>query len=131
MKVWSKEALVLGGIYSVLNAPLSLLRFEIISTGLFWFFLGSALMLCFNKTPKYLSLLVNNYPKTSYYLASFGWIPYAVLIITTVVFGGVFFVKYTEDFIVSFLYCVGYAGLAFIFISLLIAFMKARKASSL
>lgn len=38
MKLWSKEALVLGGIYGVLDTPFSLLGFELISGVLFLLF---------------------------------------------------------------------------------------------
>jgi hypothetical protein len=38
MKLWSKEALVLGCIYGVLDTPFSLLGFELISGVLFLLF---------------------------------------------------------------------------------------------
>lgn len=38
MKLWSKEALVLGCIYDVLDTPFSLLGFELISGVLFLLF---------------------------------------------------------------------------------------------
>lgn len=127
MKLWSKDALVLGGIYGVLDTPFSILGFEAISNGLFWLFVGSALMLCFNKTPKYLSLFIAEYPKTSYYLASFGWIPYMMILTTITLLGSSFFIAYTENFVVTFLYATAYTGLALALISLIIAYMKARK----
>jgi len=127
VKLWSKEALVLGGIYGVLDTPFSLLGTEMVSNALFWLFIGSALMLCFNKTPKYLSLFITQYPKTSYYLASFGWIPY-IMILTTIAFlGSAFFITYTENFVVSFFYATVYVGLILALISLIIAFIKSHK----
>ena len=39
MKLWSKEALVLGGIYGVLDTPFSLLGFELISNVVFLLFI--------------------------------------------------------------------------------------------
>ena len=80
MKLWSKEALVLGGIYGVLSAPLTYLNLDNISMIVFAIFILCMLMLCFNKTPKFLDKIIKNYPKTAYYLASIGWIPYFVII---------------------------------------------------
>ncbi len=127
VKLWSKEALVLGGIYSVLDTPFSLLGAEMISYGLFWLFMGSALMLCFNKTPKYLSLLITGYPQTSYYLASFGWVPYVMLFTTIAFLGSSYLITYTENFAVSFLYSIVYVGLVLALISLIITFIKTRQ----
>ena len=130
MKLWSKEVFVLGGIYGVLDTPFSLLGFEVISNLLFWVFIGSAVMLCFNKTLKYLSLLITDYPQTSYYLASFGWVPY-VMIFTTIAFlGSSYLITYPENFVVTFLYSIVYVGLVLALISLIIAFVKTRKIKS-
>lgn len=131
MKLWSKEALVLGGIYGVLDTPFSLLEFEMISSLLFWVFIGSAVMLCFNKTPKYLSLLISDYPQTSYYLASFGWVPYVTMLTTIAFLGTSYLIAYTENFAASFLYSIVYVGLVLALISLIIAFVKTRKTKSI
>ncbi len=131
MKLWSKEALVLGGVYGVLDTPFSLSGFEMISNLLFWLFIGSALMLCFNKTPKYLSLFITQYPQTSYYLASFGWVPYVMMLTTIAFLGSTYMITYTENFVVSFLYGIVYVGLVLALISLMIAFVKTRKNKSI
>ena len=81
MKLWSKEALVLGGIYGVLATPFSLLGFELISDVVFLLFIVYAIMLLFNKTPKFISFVMNKYPKMTYYLAAIGWVPYFMIII--------------------------------------------------
>lgn len=127
MKLWSKEAVVLGGMYGVLDTPFSLSGFAIISNLLFWLFIGSALMLCFNKTPKYLSCFINQHPQTSYYLASFGWIPYVMLLITAAFLGSSYLIAYTENFAISFLYCITYVEPVLVLISLITAFIKASK----
>lgn len=80
MKLWSKEALVLGGIYGVLSAPLTYLNLDNISMIVFAIFVLCMLMLCFCKTLKFLDKIIKNYPKTAYYLASIGWIPYFAII---------------------------------------------------
>lgn len=80
MKLWSKEALVLGGIYGVLSAPLTYLDLDNISMIVFAIFILCMLMLCFSKTPKFLDKIIKNHPKIAYYLASIGWVPYFVII---------------------------------------------------
>ena len=80
MKLWSKEALVLGGIYGVLSAPLTYLNLDNISMIVFAIFVLCMLMLCFCKTLKFLDKIIKNYSKTAYYLASIGWIPYFAII---------------------------------------------------
>lgn len=80
MKICSDETLLLGGLYCVFEIILALLGLEVLRNILFLVFLISVIMLCFNKTPKYISYTLNKYPKTSYYLMSFGWIPYFTVI---------------------------------------------------
>lgn len=80
MKLWSKEALVLGGIYSVLDMPLLILNLDTIREILFVLFIAFANMLCFNKTPVFISYIIKHYPAISYYLCSFGWIIYFIII---------------------------------------------------
>lgn len=80
MKLWSKEALVLGGIYGVLSAPCVYLNLENIGYCLFLVFIACMLGVCFNKVPKFINEVIENYPKTAYYLASIGWIPYFAII---------------------------------------------------
>lgn len=80
MKLWSKEALVLGGIYSVLDIPLLILNLETIREILFVLFIVFAVMLCLNKIPVFISYIIKHYPIISYYLCSFGWIIYFIII---------------------------------------------------
>ena len=80
MKLWSKEALVLGCIYGVLSTPLAYLELENINMIVLILFILCLIMLCFNKTPKFIDEVIRNYPKTAYYLSSIGWIPYFVII---------------------------------------------------
>ncbi|MBO5038178.1 MAG: hypothetical protein J6C85_01800 [Alphaproteobacteria bacterium] len=96
MKLWSKEALVLGGIYGVLETPLSFLGFENTSGILFLLFILGMFMLCFNKTPKFLSNFISNYPKTSYYLTAIGWIPYFMFIVFVLLIGSGYIINYSD-----------------------------------
>ena len=64
MKLWSKEALVLGGMYGVLETPFTYLGFEKIANILFVVFIWCMIKLCFNKTPKFIAKTIENYPKT-------------------------------------------------------------------
>jgi len=124
MKLWSKEALVLGGLSGVLETPLSLLGFETIADILFILFIGCVFMLCINRTPKFLSALISNYPKTAYYLAAIGWIPYFLLITTATFLGSVHFVPYSKEVILSFFYSLAYTSLGLAFISLAVAVIR-------
>lgn len=96
MKLWSKEALVLGGIYGVLETPLSFLGFENTSGILFLLFILGMFMLCFNKIPKFLSNFILNYPKTSYYLTAIGWIPYFMFIVFVLLVGSGYIINYSD-----------------------------------
>lgn len=80
MKIWSREALVLGGIYSVLDILLLILNSDIIREILFVLFIIFAVMLCLNKTPEFISYIIKHHPVISYYLCSFGWIIYFIII---------------------------------------------------
>ncbi len=81
MKLLSKEALVLGGVYGVVDAPFTIIGLDIITDILFVAFIICIIMLCFNKKPLFLAKIMANYPKTSYYLSSIGWIPYLTWIV--------------------------------------------------
>ncbi len=99
MKLWSKEALLLGGVYGVLNTPLTYMGFEVVTDILFWGFIICAGMLCFNITPKFVSLLIKNYPQLTYYLQAIGWIPYFMIVgFIAFIFSG-FILSYTDSFL--------------------------------
>ena len=97
MKLWSKEALVLGGIYGVLSTPCVYLNLENIGYCLFFVFIACMLGICFNKVPKFINELINNYPKTAYYLASIGWIPYFAIISVVGFIGLGYFIEYSDS----------------------------------
>ncbi len=129
MKLWSKETLVLGGLYSVIGTPFAYIEnnlVEQISSGLLIIFFLFTIALCFNKTPKFISLLINKHPNISYYLASFGWIPYFMIIGFATIFIYVYFNDYTETSvtILEKLY-IWILNLGFPF-SLLIAFIRQK-----
>lgn len=101
MKLWSKEAFLLGGIYSVLSTPFTHIEnnlSEQISIGLFIAFLICCIVLFFNKTQKVISKIIKKYPNITYYLISFGWLPYFMIIgfIGFISLG--FFFEYEENF---------------------------------
>lgn len=127
MKLWSKEALILGGIFGVLSTPFTYSDntfIEKFSIGLFWLFFFCALLLCFNKTPRFISWILNRYPRVSYYLISIGWIPYFVIVFLFTAFIVGFFIKYSDDMIDKQFLILSYItefGLPF---SLMIAFAK-------
>lgn len=82
MKLYSKEVLLLGGIYEILAIPLAYLPSEvanIVTDILFGIFIICIIMLFFNKIPKFITFVQNSFPKISYYLTAIGGIPYAIM----------------------------------------------------
>lgn len=126
MKLWSKQALVLGGIYGVLETPFSFLGLENTTDILFVLFILGMFMLCFNKKPKFLSNFISNYPKTSYYLCAIGWIPYFMFIVFVMLIGSGYIIDYSDTTVeysmnvMSYPYTTIYLAIA----SLIIAFVR-------
>ena len=81
MKLWSKEALFLGGFYSILDILFSAFYLNFVSDILFLLFIVFVVMLCFNKTPRFIPHFFKQYPKFSFYMCYIGWVPYAVIIL--------------------------------------------------
>ena len=127
MKLFSKEALLLGGLYGALETPFSLLKFERVTDLLFVIFFILLVMLCFNKVPKFLSFILNNYPKTSYYLCAVGWVPYVVGVIFLVFAGTGLFVEYSQSFMTAFILLLAGIVVFGSLISLIAAFILARR----
>lgn len=127
MKLWSKEALLLGGIYGILETPFTYLKYEFITDILFIIFVCCAIMLCFSRTPKFISKTMNNYPNISYYLISIGWIPYFVIsgLILFILSG--FIIDYSESFLELVFNYLYYTLPLLIFASLVSAFIRKQK----
>ena len=126
MKLWSKETLVLGGIYSVLDTPFSLLGVEIITAVLFWGFVILMIILCCNFHIKPLQQLIIKYPVSSYYLSAIGWVPYFMIVIFITLIGSGYFIDYSDCFVK---YSMGillnpYTGLYLVLTSFIIAYVK-------
>jgi hypothetical protein len=129
MKLWSKEALVLGGIYSVLSTPFVYGHktvLEQISSILLVIFIICAIMLCFNKIPKFITYILNKYPKIAYYLAAFGWIPYFTIVAVVGLFVSAYFIEYDENNIEWWFKIVHYVLEFGIPVSLIIAFVRQK-----
>ena len=124
MKLFSKETLVLGGLYCCLDIPFSLLGLEIISNMLGAFFFIFLIMILFNKVPNFLSKLIENNPKAAYYLSSVGWIVYFVLL---VFFGFITYVSFFEvspDLVNNFIVGLACSELILALVSLCVAYKK-------
>ena len=121
MKLWSKEALVLGGMYGVLETPFTYLGFEKIANILFVVFIWCMIMLCFNKTPKFIAKTIENYPKTSYYLSSIGWIPYFVILGTILFVLSGYVIDYSDSFLETLFSYLYYILPLLVFASLIVA----------
>lgn len=126
MKLYSKKALVLGGLYGVFDAPFSLLGLEFVSSILFLIFIGCCVMLCFNKTPKFLSAFTAKFPNLSYYLAAFGWVPFFTWAAFLLIIGSYSYIQYSEVWLNRLLYGLVYLNFGGIILSLIIAFAKKR-----
>lgn len=126
MKVWSKEALVLGGIYSVLATPVSLLGFENMMNSLFLLFVICMVMLCFNKTPKFLLSFISNYPRISYYLSAIGWIVYFSIIGEVCIFVAASVFEWQDKIVESVMNGFNIISILGIPISLLVAFIRKK-----
>lgn len=128
MKLWSKEALVLGGIYNVINTPFVYNDNETlgqIASILFYIFAICLVMLCLNKTPKFITQIINTHPKISYYLVAIGWIPYFAILFV-LCFGIFYFIEFNETQAESWLVFWGYAFELSTPISLIIAFIRQK-----
>ena len=83
MKLWSREVLMVGGIYSVLSTPFLILKTpmtEQINLFLFFMFIVCMFLLYWSKFSSLISKQTDNFPKLSYYLISIGWLPYFLII---------------------------------------------------
>lgn len=96
MKLYSKEAMLLGGLYTVLAIPFTYLN-ESISGILLLLFIGLAITLCFNKKLRFLERMISGYPKISNYLSSIGWYPYIFIIFTVSFIASGYFFDYQDD----------------------------------
>lgn len=128
MKICSDESLLLGGLYCVFEIIFALLGLEVLRDILFLVFLISVIMLCFNKTPKYISYTLNKYPKTSYYLMSFGWIPYFMVICFVLFLAYIQLFDSVDNLHLYIKYIIPCSIAVFImgFISLIIAYIKVK-----
>ena len=129
MKLWSKEALVLGGVYGALDTLFSLLGVDFLSDVIFLSFFVCVIMLLFNKIPKFISFMMNKYPRTTYYLAAIGWIPYLMLVITFVMMGSYQIWGYADTVLGYLLFGQAVLELLSVIISLIVAYLKAKKIS--
>lgn len=127
MKLYSKETLLLGGIYEVLGTPLAYISNEItdfISGILFLGFIICIFYLFFNKIPIFISKIQNNFPKLTYYLNAIGWIPYAFVAIFIILIGSGYIIDYTDETLENIVVILQYFDPIAILISLLYALLK-------
>lgn len=127
MKLWSKEAFLLGGLYSVLDVLSSLLSLDLVSDVLLLLFIVFTLMLCFNKTPRFIPYIFNKYPKFSFYMCSIGWIPYVVIILFAFIAGSFVALGFTESLFQNLALGLTILWIFAVLISLVVAFFKWKK----
>ncbi len=80
MKLYSNEALCLGGIFSVVSAPFIYAGIEPVALILLFAFVALMFGITFNKVPFFVTYMINHHPKITYYLSAIGWIPYFTII---------------------------------------------------
>ena len=126
MKLYSKEVLILGGIYNVLDTPFAYANIDYITDFLFIAFVLFMFMLLFNRVPKFISYLQNKYPTISYYLAAIGWIPYFLFLTFFMI---ILISLYQEDLaqnIMQAIFPIKGIDLILAGISLIVAFVRRR-----
>lgn len=86
MKLWAKEALLIGGIYEAVETPLVYLNINEFVNILFILFIVYSILLCFNIKPKFIVNIQHKYPNISYYLMAMGWVPYfSIICLVTII----------------------------------------------
>lgn len=89
MKLWSRESLMVGGVYSVLSTPFLILETPIteqINLFLLFIFIACMFLLYWVKFSLLIRKQADRFPKLSYYLMSIGWLPYFFIIGITAIF---------------------------------------------
>lgn len=76
MKIYSKEALLLGGLYELISTPFAYTASYNLGGILLVVFILGMFLLFFNKTPRFIRYILDSYPTVAYYICSFGWLPY-------------------------------------------------------
>ena len=131
MKVWSKEAFLLGGIciYGVLSTPFTYFHNNIseqIFSLILALFIILMLFLCLNKVPSFITYILKQHPDLSYYLISIGWVAYFLIIgiVVLPVLAGIF--EWQDTTIEKTTSIFNFICNWGILISLLVAFIKSK-----
>ena len=94
MKLFSKEALLLGGIYGLYSFPLTFFEESFVADLLIFImtivFLVSMIRLLFNNVPKFVTNFLQKHPRLSIYLIASGWFFYFIWVFLAVVSIGVY-----------------------------------------
>ena len=94
MKLFSKEALLLGGIYGLYSFPLTFFEESFVANLLIFImtvvFLVSMIRLLFNNVPKFIMNFLQKYPRLSIYLIASGWFFYFIWLFLASMYIGVY-----------------------------------------
>ena len=126
MKLYSKEALLLGGLYTVLAIPFTYLN-KTSSGIILLLFIGLAIMLYFKKKLMFLERMISGYPKISSCLSSMGWYPYIFIIFTVSFTASGYFINYPDYFIEKVFSIFDYSTSVLLVISLIYSIYKSFK----
>lgn len=126
MKLYSKETMILGGLYTVLAIPFAYLN-KTSSGILLLLFIGLAIMLYFKKKLMFLERMISSYPKISSCLSSMGWYPYIFIIFTVSFTASGYFFDYQDDSIEKVFSIFDYTTSILLIISLIYSIYKSFK----
>lgn len=129
MKLYSKEAMFLGGLYTVLAIPFTYLN-EASSGILLLLFICLAIILYFNKKLRFLERIVAGYPRISNCLSSMGWYPHIFIIFTISFIVSGYFIDYQDDSIEKIFSIFDYVTSILLIISLVYSIYKNFKKQS-
>ena len=128
MKLYSDEALCLGGIFSVMSAPFIYAGIESVALILLFAFVVLMFGIVFNKVPFFVTYIINNHPKITYYLSAIGWIPYFTIAYPVALIAICAFCDFSDTASEFWFNIYVWTLNLGAFISLLIAFIKRNRA---
>ena len=86
MKLRTKEALLIGGIYEAVKTPFIYLNINEFVNILFILFIAYTIFLCFNHELNFTAYIQHKHPNISYYLTAMGWVPYfSIICLVTII----------------------------------------------
>ena len=121
-----KRSTDFGGAYMLLSTPFSLLGLSAISDILFTVFIILAMLLFFNVKLKFIDNIKNEHETWSYYLCSFGWVPYFMAVVFLILVSTYILLGYEQRLFAIGLLTLGLFAEAAFIVSPIVAFLKKK-----